>query len=382
MIKLINSVKNFIHIRIDGDIVNFHYNWIDKNSSILSQNNFCTKQEMTDNVKEHYNFRRFYSNEGESVVIDGQFTEQVLIQDHSNPLNENKTDRKIHLPMDTHAVSGSKVLWKNVMWLIVSTLKDVGDAYKSAQIQQCNYILPFQNNTSDILQEPCIVETNKITDGVDENKILTLPNDIRTVKIQYNDNTKKLCEDKRIFLDMIRDKPRVYSITNIDTVTGMDGEHGLWILTCKADGSYSDTNDDKDLRICNYILPSTPTPSPTPTTSGSSFVAHNNGNLYAPTDICSLREGGTPMTFTALFQDGGGNTLTGLTPVWTISDLTGITASDITLIAPITDYPLRCTVQIAYNNALVGATFKLHLVDSGNTLTEFVLNCKVILRGY
>ena len=378
MIKLINSVRNFIHIRIDGDILNFHYNWVDKNSSVLSQNNFYTKQEMTDNVKEHYNFRRFYSNEGESVVIDGQFTEQVLIQDHSNPLNENKTDRKIHLPMDTHAVSGSKVLWKNVMWLIVSTLKDVGDAYKSAQIQQCNYILPFQNNTSDILQEPCIVETNKITDGVDENKILTLPNDIRTVKIQYNDNTKKLCEDKRIFLDMIRDKPRVYSITNIDTVTGMDGEHGLWILTCKADGSYSDTNDDKDLRICNYILPSTPTPSPTPTTSGSSFVAHNNGNLYAPTDICSLREGGSAMPINALFQDSSGNILTGLTPVWTLSDLKGITMSDITLVTPVSGYPLRCTMQIADKTSLIGATFKLHLVDSGNTLTECVLNCKVV----
>ena len=378
MIKLINSVKNFIHIRIDGDIVNFHYNWIDKNSSILSQNNFCTKQEMTDNVKEHYNFRRFYSNEGESVVIDGQFTEQVLIQDHSNPLNENKTDRKIHLPMDTHAVSGSKVLWKNVMWLIVSTLKDVGDAYKSAQIQQCNYILPFQNNTSDILQEPCIVETNKITDGVDENKILTLPNDIRTVKIQYNDNTKKLCEDKRIFLDMIRDKPRVYSITNIDTVTGMDGEHGLWILTCKADGSYSDTNDDKDLRICNYILPSTPTPSPTPTTSGSSFVAHNNGNLYAPTDICSLREGGTPMPFTAVFKDANGNVLTGLTPTWTITNLNGITMDDIAVTYDLTNYPMRVYVQIARKVSLIGATLKVHLVDSGNTLGSYDVNYKVV----
>ena len=119
-----------------------------------------------------------------------------------------------------------------------------------------------------------------------------------------------------------------------------------------------------------------------PVSAGTCIMTHNNGNHWLATDICSLREGGTPMTFTALFQDGGGNVLTGLTPVWTISDLTGITASDITLIAPITDYPLRCTVQIAYNSALVGATFKLHLVDSGNTLTEFVLNCKVILRGY
>lgn len=119
-----------------------------------------------------------------------------------------------------------------------------------------------------------------------------------------------------------------------------------------------------------------------PVSAGTCIMTHNNGTHWLTTDTCSLKEGGTPMPFNALFQDGGGNTLTGLTPVWTITDLTGITASDITLVAPVTDYPLRCTVQIANNTALVGATFKLHLVDSGNTLTEFVLNINVIFRGY
>jgi hypothetical protein len=115
-----------------------------------------------------------------------------------------------------------------------------------------------------------------------------------------------------------------------------------------------------------------------PVSAGTCIMTHNNGTYYLSTDILSLKEGGTPMPINALFQDGGGNTLTGLTPVWTLSDLTGITTDDITLVAPVSGYPLRCTLQIASNTALIGATFKLHLVDSGNTLTEFVLNIRVV----
>ena len=112
--------------------------------------------------------------------------------------------------------------------------------------------------------------------------------------------------------------------------------------------------------------------------AGTCIMTHNNGKHYLSTDICILREGGSAMPINALFQDSSGNILTGLTPVWTLSDLKGITMSDITLVTPVSGYPLRCTMQIADKTSLIGATFKLHLVDSGNTLTECVLNCKVV----
>ena len=115
-----------------------------------------------------------------------------------------------------------------------------------------------------------------------------------------------------------------------------------------------------------------------PVSAGTSTMTHNNGTHYLSTDILSLKEGGTPMPINALFQDGSGGALTGLTPVWTLSDLTGIATSDITLVAPVSGYPLRCTLQIAAKTSLIDSTFKLHLVDSGNTLTESVLNIKVI----
>jgi hypothetical protein len=311
-----------------------------------------------------------------TVIIDG-VEKQVLI---NSKADKSKFSMSPISSSDTVQL-GAKVVWNNATFLVTELSID-HDVFVDAIIQQCNYVLPFQNDTSTIYQEPCIIETNKITDGVDENKILTLPNDIRIVKIQYNDNTKMLCEGKRIFLDMVRDKSRVYKITNIDTVTEMNGNNGLWVLTCKADGSYnpaSPINDRKDLRICNYIPSSTPAPSPTPTTSGSSYIAKKDGTtIYLTTDIVSIREGGTPYPFSALFKDTNGNVLTGLTPTWTITNLNGITANDITLVTNVSGYPLRCTIQIANKTSLIGATFRIHLVDSGNTLGGYDVNCKVV----
>ena len=115
-----------------------------------------------------------------------------------------------------------------------------------------------------------------------------------------------------------------------------------------------------------------------PVSAGTCIMTHNNGTHYLSTDTLFLKEGGSAMPINALFQDGSGNNLTGLTPIWTLSDLAGITTSDITLVAPVSGYPLRCTIQIAKKTILVGATFRLHLIDKANTFSESVLNIKVV----
>jgi uncharacterized protein YjdB len=112
--------------------------------------------------------------------------------------------------------------------------------------------------------------------------------------------------------------------------------------------------------------------------AGTCVVTHNNGNVYATTDVCNLREGGTPMPFNAVFKDASGNAITGLTPEWSFIDLNGITMDDITLVPSVSGYPLRCTVQIANKASLIGATLKLHLIDSGHTLSSYDVNIKIV----
>ena len=112
--------------------------------------------------------------------------------------------------------------------------------------------------------------------------------------------------------------------------------------------------------------------------TGTSAITHNNGDLYTDADVCSLRIGGSAMPFNVLWKDGNNNVITNLTPIWSVTNLSGITASDITLVAPVSGYPLRCTAQIANNNALDGATFDLSVVDSGNTMSPAIAHCKSI----
>ena len=116
--------------------MNFRTDWID---STTNSDLFYTRDETISDVIENFNIRRNYSAEGCYIIIDNTTTEHVIIQDHSNPINENKTDKKMLLPMDTTAKSGSYVTYRDEIWLIISRINIVDDAYKSCQIYRCNY---------------------------------------------------------------------------------------------------------------------------------------------------------------------------------------------------------------------------------------------------
>jgi len=281
----------------------FHNNWIESLSSEISPNMFHTKDEMTDSVKNNFDFRRKYSNEGETILIDGLYEEQCLIQDHTNPINEDKTDRKLHLPIDTKAISGSKIIWDNSNWLIVSKLKNIGNAYKITQIQECNYTLPYQLNSSTILQEPCIVDNpQETTIGQNQGNLITVPSHLLNVFVQYNDNTSKIEIGKHLYIDRPCPHPSVYEITQIDRVTYMNGEHGLLKFTCNA--STIGDKDRTDLLIADYISDTPVVPSET-----------GSVTITSPDNAFTV-DFGSSKTFTAIYKDSSGQALSGITSVW------------------------------------------------------------------
>lgn len=302
-----------------------------------------------------------------TVIIEG-ISKQVLI--------DSKTDKnKFLMSPVNHSdtiLLGNKVVWNNINFLVTELSID-NDVYVNSTIQQCNYTLPFQLGTSTIIQEPCIVSDSQSTIGEDQNNVMTVPDAFRHILVQYNTNTSKLVKGKRIFIDRVCDNPSVYEITKVDRIVHMDGDNGLLYLTCN-EGQTID-KDRKDLLIADYISSSTPTPSPTPTSSGSCTITMNNGTAY--TTVQNIRIGGTGNYFNALFKDTNGNVLTNLTPTWTLTDLNGITNSDI-IMSTVDGYPLRIKVKIAYKTTLIGSSFKIHLIDSGNTLSSYDVSCKVV----
>ena len=104
-------------------------------------------------------------------------------------------------------------------------------------------------------------------------------------------------------------------------------------------------------------------------------ITMNSGTAYTTTK--NIRIGGTGNDFNALFKDEAGNTITNVTPVWSIINLNGITLADITQ-SSVDGYPLRIKVKVAYKTELIGATFTLHLTTADGTYGSSDVNCKVV----
>ena len=287
---------------------------------------------------------------------------KVIVQNNTAGSEQQSEFRQILSVIGT-LKRGMYIKYRNDIWLVISH-PDNNKIYDKAIIQKCNYTLPFQTNSSTIIQEPCIVESNQSSDGESSNKIITVPDNIKFILIQYNENTKKLVEDKRIIIDTVREKPMVYKITNIDTVTKMDGENGLWKLTCKADGSFNPETDNKDLKICNYIS-STDIPTPPTPSIGDCCITYKN--------VATIKIGGTEKPFNVIYKDSNGIDITStLTSVWSIQVPVGF-ENDIHF----TPKDNLCGLRAEDNEDLIGKTITLNVKSSDGAYSGS-LNVKVV----
>ena len=292
-------------------------------------------------------------------VLKRDNTKQDLLIIH----DRNKQKKLIKSRPDEIIKNGECYIWNDCNWLTIEVDLD-SQIYTSATIQRCNYTLPFQTDSSTIYNEPCIVESNQSSDGESSNKIITVPDNIKFILIQYNENTKKLVEDKRIIIDTVREKPMVYKITNIDTVTKMDGENGLWKLTCKADGSFNPETDNKDLKICNYIS-STDIPTPPTPSIGDCCITYKN--------VATIKIGGTEKPFNVIYKDSNGIDITStLTSVWSIQVPVGF-ENDIHF----TPKDNLCGLRAEDNEDLIGKTITLNVKSSDGAYSGS-LNVKVV----
>lgn len=285
----------------------------------------------------------------------------------------NKFEKSISPVMSTDAlILGNKVKWKNADWLITDLNLD-DDVLVDGTMRLCNYTLPFQTTSSTIIQEPCIVLTqSEYTSGEDQGNVITLADNQRAILIQYNENTKYLVEEKRIFIDQLCDKPKVYKITKADRISYMNGTNGLLKLTCDV-GEVTNT-DREDLKIANYIS-TDPSPTPTPSSSGSSFITDTKGNIY--TTIKQIKVGSSyPTPFDCVFKDVSNNVVSGIQPKWCL--LLNDDIKDKVKLTYDPKYPNRAYVQVLVGNENIGKQFILELVDNNNLYGKCDLLVEVI----
>jgi len=175
--------------------------WINSNivnDANITPSQFYSADETIDEVKENFDIRRYHSAEGADVTVGGVSC-RALVQYFTNPLNQIKYDRKLHVPIEISIDTGSLIEYEGSKWLVTGSVDNI-QAYKSAGIVKCNNTLNLYKNH--ILYEiPIIIDSNiRLYDmGVTDNKYLTqikgervglVPNNANTSLIEINDKYK------------------------------------------------------------------------------------------------------------------------------------------------------------------------------------------------
>jgi hypothetical protein len=208
---------------------------------------------------------------------------------------------------------GDVVKYKNKIFLIIKINAD-DEVYTSGKMQECNWTLKFQSPDGTILSYPCI--TSDKTFSEDENDMITLGANKKSVLLSFDDNTVLLknTDDKtwRFFIDKNTTDPTPYELIGaVDTTTFNYGDKGLIYFIVQQDQIQSD--DRKDLGICNYKepVPTPELPDPDTTTVIVKIISETNDNKVRL---------GLPCNFTATFTNELGEIVMDVQPEYTIDN--------------------------------------------------------------
>lgn len=220
-------------------------------------------------------FAEQLQDNGEDILVDG-VPVRALITTYTNPLNENKEDRRLRCLDNVEIKKGSYVEYEDNTWMVFTKPKLESKVYKLCKILECNDVLTFQDKeTLEIITKPCILldKSSVYNDGL-KTGVITLQDDQIAIKVPFHPKIAEFPIKKRfIFQHSV-----VYELTQVDILT----QKGLITLTMKRDQE-SKTNDNFDLNIADYIEPNNNPEPPEPTEitiNGSNEIKLNQTNTY------------------------------------------------------------------------------------------------------
>ena len=252
---------------------------------------------------------------------------------------------------DEYFDAGDYVEWADAMWLIVSCDWDK-EVYTYGKMQQCNYVLKWQNTDADVIERWSVVlSASKYNNGEKYNNVIVVGSNQLMVYLPIDEETLKLRSDKRLMVDFNTELPKCYDITRVDTVTmGYDGtaepryDGKGCILLVLTETEINPDVDRVDLKLCDYINPN---------------------NIPHPSPI-NITYSGAPS-----IRIGGRKTFTAETENEVVFSLVNSALLDGNLTMEQTGN--KCVVKCANDSALVGATFKV-VVAGGGQRSELLVD--------
>lgn len=141
---------------------------------------------------------------------------------------------------------------------IVTEVSPVNTLQLSGVMLQCNFLLRFQNGTSDIIERWAVLDSGVYSTTIAGEKPVFYPNAQYKVWLPLDEDTRLLHVDKRFAVEKITDQKgdailSVYRFTTHDGISESNGS-GAHLLVMKAKSDeYKPGADNIDLMVCNYI---------------------------------------------------------------------------------------------------------------------------------
>jgi hypothetical protein len=241
---------------------------------------------LNDRTKHNLSYKDILLNGKESQLIINSGTQTYYKEFQSLPSQEINV--------------GDYIEWANSFW-IVTTCDYDDELYRDGKLEQCNYLLKWQNELGEIIERWAIIKSaSKYNDGTDSNAVLSLGSDQLSIIIPIDEESIKLKKSmsKKFFIDGNKEDPTAYELTGTGNVPDTYNGHGItsWIVK---ECAYTASEDDLKYGVCNYKEVDTAlTPPQNPNETGVLRAdIKGNSNLKV----------GFERTYTATITDVDGN---------------------------------------------------------------------------
>jgi hypothetical protein len=154
-----------------------------------------------------------------------------------------RDQKNITMLPDQELTKGYLHLWRNEYWLTIQCDEDFGDVYSRGVISRCYSSLKWLDSDGIVRETPFCPKTDTASNfGVEDGKVLTLPNERRHILLQDNIYSTQIVKGSRFIIDK-----RSWRVSVVDRLYD-----GIIILVIDEDGALNSAIDNIDLRVANY----------------------------------------------------------------------------------------------------------------------------------
>ena len=286
------------------------------------------------------------------ILLNGVET-QLIINSGTQPYYkefQSLPDQQINI--------GDYIEWANSHW-IVTTCDSDDEIYRDGKLEECNYLLKWQNELGEIIERWSIIKSaSKYNDGTTSNDVLSLGSDQLSIIIPLDEEAIKLKKSmgKKFFIDSNKKDPTTYELTGTGNVPDTYNGHGItsWIVK---ECAYTATEDDLKYGVCNYkSVDNTTEENPDETTVLTDDVKatiSGNKNLKV----------GYARTYTATFTDSDGNAVDDVDFSWSV-------VSDFEVGQVVNGNEIELLVE---DEELIDEKFKLQVLVNENVIGEIII---------